>query len=666
MPPKKNKNIEQIKQAQTKAQIEAQTKAQTEAQTKAETKAQPVAGPKKTIKEIDLEQIEGPLINPENKPTINPTRATRLNILNIDDKIKQDIAEKVKNEQDFIQQTTQRYNEAKRRREILETKMKNEGETPVLKDKKKNESKLMAYYKSQIGLAEGRLKTAMRKQSGDVDEKTTVEDENRVSSQDLEVSDSEDEKAGKQAIIDDTSTKTKTETKNVKIIDVQLPDNAQSQANLAGGLPFLTDQEFQMVAKNMAIKAKEGGLETYYKEQEPRMTEKQKQLASTFSFNAQISKAQQANAGQNTGSQDAMCYDDNSATPKPVNPDTQPVISKDGSSINPEIQKGDNVIMPPNPATETTKTDTGTIVGNANGRPITAEQTNLITVRDTGKKDEREMAFLQGQGEGEVIFGDSDESKNNGPQTAGGAGAGASQMAGIGAGGGKPPDRPYKTTAFTNEQISRFIQAQNEANMRNSMQSQIEQNLKADSEKQKTIGDRMRVGLDTYGDIPKADILVKSDNERLKSLHSFVNNRWIESVQNSKRGNLSCLKEMDDMEEKLKYSRLYTMAYNPIPVDQEDLIKKNYKFIARNISQRLTPAIDNITELSPEGRPVGALPPSLHNIGAYNYRHEGIYGTTDLGLSQNLPDLLMPDYRLNSLQYPNVLYDMNNDRYRYI
>jgi len=659
MPPKKNKNknIEQIKQAQTKAKQD-------------QAKAKPV---KETISELRLEQIEGPLINPKNLPTINPTRGTRLRILNIDEKIKEDIAEKVKNEQDFIQQTTQRYNEAKNRREILETKMKNEGETPVLKDKKKNESKLMAYYKSQIGLAEGRLKTAMRKQSGDVDEKTTVEDEKRVSSQDLEVSDSEDEKAGAQAVIEDTSTKSKTQTKNVKIIDVQLPTKAQQQANLAGGseqapVSAITDQEWKDVVKTMASKAKEGPkqLEAYYKEQEPRMTEKQKQLASTFTFNAQVSMAQQANAGQNTGSQNAMCYDDNSSKPVIINPDTQPVLSKDGSAINPEIQKGDTVIMPPNPATETTKTDTGTIVGNANGRPITAEQTNLITVRDTGKKDEREMAFLQGDKEGEVIFGSSDESKSNGPQTAGGAGAGVGQMAGIGAGGGKPPDRPYKTTAFTNEQISRFIQAQNEDNMRNSMQSQIEQNLKADSEKQKTIGDRMRVGLDTYGDIPKADILVKSDNERLKSLHSFVNNRWIESIQNSKRGNLSCLKEMDDMEEKLKYSRLYTMAYNPIPVDQEDLIKKNYKFIARNISQRLTPAIDNITELSPEGRPVGALPPSLHNIGAYNYRHEGIYGTTDLGLSQNLPELLMPDYRLNSLQYPNVLYDMNNDRYRYI
>ena len=591
-------------------------------------------------------------IKNSNKPTKNPTLFGR-------EKTKKEkmLETRITEIKKFIEETEKRQQDASVRKGLIEDELKKDKKNPTLLEKKSKEAELIKYYKYEISKSDIRLKTAERQLSSG---QTMVQED--------EESESEDEKAGAQAVIEDTSTKSKTETKNVKVIDVQLPDNAQSQANLAGGLPFLTDQEFQMVAKNMAIKAKEGGLEAYYKEQEPKMTEKQKQLASTFSFNAQISKAQQANAGQNTGSQNAMCYDDNSATPKPVNPASPDVVSKDGSSINPEIQKGDNVIIPPNPATETTKTDTGTIVGNANGRPITAEQTNLITVRDTGKKDEREMAFLQrqGDGEGEVFFGSSDESKSNGPQTAGGAGAGASQMAGIGAGGGKPPDRPYKTTAFTNEQISRFIQAQNEANMRNSMQSQIEQNLKADSEKQKTIGDRMRVGLDTYGDIPKADILVKSDNERLKSLHSFVNNRWIESVQNSKRGNLSVLKEMDDMEEKLKYSRLYTMAYNPIPVDQEDLIKKNYKFIARNISQRLTPAIDNITELSPEGRPVGALPPSLHNIGAYNYRHEGIYGTTDLGLSQNLPDLLMPDYRLNSLQYPNVLYDMNNDRYRYI
>ena len=644
MPPKQNKIIEEIKQAQTKAK-KPKTPAQLAQKTKTDFE-------KERLEEELTGTIRPEHIKNSNKPTKNPTLFGR-------EKTKKEkmLETRITEIKKFIEETEKRQQDASVRKGLIEDELKKDKKNPTLLEKKSKEAELIKYYKYEISKSDIRLKTAERQLSSG---QTMVQED--------EESESEDEKAGAQAVIEDTSTKSKTETKNVKVIDVQLPDNAQSQANLAGGLPFLTDQEFQMVAKNMAIKAKEGGLEAYYKEQEPKMTEKQKQLASTFSFNAQISKAQQANAGQNTGSQNAMCYDDNSATPKPVNPASPDVVSKDGSSINPEIQKGDNVIIPPNPATETTKTDTGTIVGNANGRPITAEQTNLITVRDTGKKDEREMAFLQrqGDGEGEVFFGSSDESKSNGPQTAGGAGAGASQMAGIGAGGGKPPDRPYKTTAFTNEQISRFIQAQNEANMRNSMQSQIEQNLKADSEKQKTIGDRMRVGLDTYGDIPKADILVKSDNERLKSLHSFVNNRWIESVQNSKRGNLSVLKEMDDMEEKLKYSRLYTMAYNPIPVDQEDLIKKNYKFIARNISQRLTPAIDNITELSPEGRPVGALPPSLHNIGAYNYRHEGIYGTTDLGLSQNLPDLLMPDYRLNSLQYPNVLYDMNNDRYRYI
>ena len=496
------------------------------------------------------------------------------------------------------------------------------------------------------------------------------------------------------AIEDDTSTKPKTETKSVEKIPVELPSGAQNQANLAGGMDMaaqpMTATEKGALSSGLinAYRTGEqkGGEKIAYQESskffkqfiEPNKARLPANLYSQYErYNKVDNLAQSSNAalaGQ-TDSKDAVGFDDNSQNPRIVNPATSATLSQNGANVNPEVSQGSNVVVPPNPATQISKTDDGQVKGDVTSPLLNTIFNQIDVPEEENKKDAEDMASLQFPIEDEAILGanrptmmpasdkqfmEEEFMRVVGPRPP----IGPNRVIPVG-GSRVAPQMRQVQKAFTPQEMQ-FLMKQRDEITKSSMQSQINQDMKANAENTKTIGDRMRVGLDMYGDIPKADILVKSDNERLKSLHSFSNHRWIESIQNSKRGNRSVLKEMENEEDKLRYGYTYMPSHIEPPPSQEELIMKNMNFINTHISQRFTPARDNITELSREGRCVGAEPPKMGNVGEYNYRHEGVYGTTDLGLARVTPEELMPDYRLNTLIYPNILYDMENARYRYL
>jgi hypothetical protein len=528
--------------------------------------------------------------------------------------------------------------------------------------------------------------------------------------------------SGKSAIQVDTSTKPKLETKSVTVTPVDLPPEADAQAVLAGGsdlapVPIrLSKEQKKQISAGMVSARHRGSAEAkkYFEENvKPNKGSFGEESFASLERMAVESLAKDANAGSFTGQTSSTMFDDNSQSQRRVNPPQQEVLSDNGSSVNPQVSNS-NIIVPSNPSSEISKTDDGRVRNDLTGSPLATTQFNQISIGSdidttaegsalsrgaSGKKDDQDMNSLQFPAEDEVLL--EEINKGNGfgkqlvkprPTNQGFTYRPTSERSFIEeeferAYGMSPaqrkipviPPAPYLGRvlhkSYTPQEMQQLTrdrdmllkqQMKSDEYLKSSMQSQISQDLKADNEQNKTIGDRMRVGLDMYGDIPKADILVKSDNERLKSLHSYANHRWIESIQNSKRGNRSILKEMQNEEDKLRYGYTYMPAFIEPPPSQEELIMKNMTFINKHISQRFTPQTDNITELSNQGRCVGAEPPKLNNVGSYNYRHEGIYGTTDLGLSRTSPELLMPDFRLNTLMYPNIVYDMNNDRFKYL
>jgi hypothetical protein len=77
----------------------------------------------------------------------------------------------------------------------------------------------------------------------------------------------------------------------------------------------------------------------------------------------------------------------------------------------------------------------------------------------------------------------------------------------------------------------------------------------AGAEQDRTIGDRAKTGLGTYEMKPNADVVLKSQKDKKKSIHNFANFNWIESRSDSKLGEFSSLKKMIDGEEKMRFSK---------------------------------------------------------------------------------------------------------------
>jgi hypothetical protein len=168
---------------------------------------------------------------------------------------------------------------------------------------------------------------------------------------------------------------------------------------------------------------------------------------------------------------------------------------------------------------------------------------------------------------------------------------------------------------------------------------QADLEAKAQTENDRLIGNRYRVGLDTYESKPGADLILKSKKEKKKSIKTFANLNWVYSRSNSKVGDASTLKKMLDYEDHLRYG--YT--YHPVvvqPPNREKLVCKHQEYLKETVPQRMTPQGDRYTETfyEPQShntneyfgfRNIGARPPTIAQL------ERGYLGTRNLGLAHS-------------------------------
>lgn len=103
-----------------------------------------------------------------------------------------------------------------------------------------------------------------------------------------------------------------------------------------------------------------------------------------------------------------------------------------------------------------------------------------------------------------------------------------------------------------------------------------------------SIGDRYKVGLDTYTSTPKADLIVKSKAEQKKSIHTYADRTWVYSIQDSRLGDASSLKKILDEEYKMRYGDTFQQVCGHSET-QAEIIKQNEKFFREYNNYRLTP-----------------------------------------------------------------------------
>jgi len=194
----------------------------------------------------------------------------------------------------------------------------------------------------------------------------------------------------------------------------------------------------------------------------------------------------------------------------------------------------------------------------------------------------------------------------------------------------------------------------------------------AGAEQDKTIGDRAKTGLGTYEMKPAADVVLKSNKDKKKSIHNFANLNWIESRSDSKLGEFSSLKKMIDGEERMRFSHTYRST-NTLPKSQPVLYNKNHAFFKNYLENRMTPmSIANIQQerqpMTQESnqrdgrRPVGARPWTLTDLGDYTYNFNGVVGTQNLGMTPMYQNERKTDYENNTTVFPDTIMDVPDDK----
>jgi len=194
----------------------------------------------------------------------------------------------------------------------------------------------------------------------------------------------------------------------------------------------------------------------------------------------------------------------------------------------------------------------------------------------------------------------------------------------------------------------------------------------AGAEQDKTIGDRAKTGLGTYEMKPAADIVLKSNKDKKKSIHNFANLNWVESRSDSKLGEFSSLKKMIDGEERMRFSNTYRST-NVLPKSQPVMYNKNHAFFKNYLENRMTPmSIANIQQerqpMTQESnqrdgrRPVGARPWTLTDLGDYTYNHNGVVGTQNLGMTPMYQNERKTDYENNTTVFPDTIMNVPDDK----
>jgi hypothetical protein len=194
----------------------------------------------------------------------------------------------------------------------------------------------------------------------------------------------------------------------------------------------------------------------------------------------------------------------------------------------------------------------------------------------------------------------------------------------------------------------------------------------AGAQQDKTIGDRAKTGLGTYEMKPAADVVLKSNADKKKSIHNFANFSWIESRSDSKLGEFSSLKKMIDGEERMRFSHTYRST-NTLPKSQPVLYNKNHAFFKNYLENRMTPmSIANIQQerqpMTQESnqrdgrRPVGARPWTLSDLGDYTYNFNGVVGTQNLGMTPMYQNERKTDYENNTTVFPDTIVDVPDDK----
>ena len=163
------------------------------------------------------------------------------------------------------------------------------------------------------------------------------------------------------------------------------------------------------------------------------------------------------------------------------------------------------------------------------------------------------------------------------------------------------------------------------------------------------IGDRYKVGLGTYTSLPRADIVLKSEAEKKKSINTFANMNWVNSRQDSKLGNMSSLKLQLDDEYNKRFGETFQYM-NREPKKKKKIIEQNKEHLRQAIFNRTEPTADRYILTGRE----------VMNFKNY-YNKDNLRGQTpydeDLGLARMYQNEQKINPLLDPVHYPSFVYD---------
>jgi hypothetical protein len=233
-----------------------------------------------------------------------------------------------------------------------------------------------------------------------------------------------------------------------------------------------------------------------------------------------------------------------------------------------------------------------------------------------------------------------------------------------------PQERPEIRESYNPAQLA-ILRAQAENQKLTELQEGME-----DREQGKTIGARENTGLATRYSRPGADLVVKPQDNIVKSIATYANFNWIPEGARENDSKLtinSSLQKLWDGYNEERFSNTYNPQLKPYKnqceefEDHRDEIKKftSNRFIPQSSSTQLMDAQSVPQNIQFGMRPAMARPPTLHDVGDYTYNHNGIVGTTNLGLvSERIYN--MPDYMNDTLHYSDVIIERETGVKKYI
>lgn len=172
-----------------------------------------------------------------------------------------------------------------------------------------------------------------------------------------------------------------------------------------------------------------------------------------------------------------------------------------------------------------------------------------------------------------------------------------------------------------------------------------------------SLGDRYKVGLDTYEMMPKEQIVLRDQRTRDKSLKAFANLNWVYSRQDSKLGDQSSLKKQLDYEDRQRYNRTF-LVNNRRPKPISKIIDENKNYLKREYFNEYNPTTDKYIET--ERYPATQL--GLHVRNDRRYRTNELL---KLGMSNSFQNEERPFYFADQVHYPSRGFNFDDNEEYY-